>query len=272
MTLHEAIQQILLKYNRAMTTQELADALNKTKLYVKKKGSPIITAYQIHGRTKNYPHLFDKTGSLVSLKNKTGHAKILKPQIKNSQKGKDVLPNVESIKDLMNIKKFKSTADIDSLVPPKPGLYCICIKNIQMLGPDFSTVLKQRKHNIIYIGMASKSLKTRFLGQELRAKGHGTFFRSLGAVLGFTPEKGSLVGKKNQNNYKFSPKHQEEIIDWINKNLIVNWVEVDVNLDATEKGLLKTYLPLLNLTGNPGKLTEVTQLRDECKRIARGSY
>ncbi len=44
------------------------------------------------------------------------------------------------------------------------------------------------------------------LGNELRARGHGTFFRSLGAVLGYLPPKGSLKGKSNQNNYTFQKK------------------------------------------------------------------
>ena len=41
-----------------------------------------------------------------------------------------------------------------------------------------------------------KDLNKRMLKQELRSKGHGTFFRSIGAVLGFRPDKGSLNIKK----------------------------------------------------------------------------
>jgi hypothetical protein len=70
MTLHEAIQQVLLINGQPMTTTEIADALNKNRLYTKKDGSTIIP-YQIHGRTKNYDHLFQRDGSTVSLKSKT---------------------------------------------------------------------------------------------------------------------------------------------------------------------------------------------------------
>ncbi len=172
----------------------------------------------------------------------------------------------------MNSKKFRAIPDVENKIPDMPGLYCIRIVNTKLLKTNFANVLQQRNHNIIYIGLASKSLKKRFLGQELRAKGHGSFFRSLGAVLGYTPEKGSLRGMTNQNNYKFSPEHQKKIIEWINKNLLVNWVEVEEGLNDIENELLRTYSPLLNLTGNPGKLIEVTQMRDKCKRVARGSY
>ena len=63
--------------------------------------------------------------------------------------------------------------------------------------------------------------------QELFAKGHGTFFRSLGALLGHRPEKGSLVGKKNQKNYRFPKRDEQKIAKWIIDNLAVNWIELE---------------------------------------------
>jgi hypothetical protein len=66
MKLHKAIREILLRSGRPMTTTEIADELNKINLYQKKDGSKI-TSYQVHGRTKNYPLLFDRNGSTVSL-------------------------------------------------------------------------------------------------------------------------------------------------------------------------------------------------------------
>ena len=66
MTLHEAIEKLLRQVGRPMTTQQIADELNKNGWYQKKDGSEI-TAYQIHGRTKNYYHLFKRDGSTVSL-------------------------------------------------------------------------------------------------------------------------------------------------------------------------------------------------------------
>ncbi len=65
--LHKAIEQVLKKIGRPMTTREIAEKINYGGLYRKKDGSPV-TDYQIHGRTKNYPHMFCRTGSMVSLK------------------------------------------------------------------------------------------------------------------------------------------------------------------------------------------------------------
>jgi hypothetical protein len=49
-----------------MTTQEIADELNQKGLYQKRDGTEI-TNYQVHGRTKNYPHIFNREGIVVSL-------------------------------------------------------------------------------------------------------------------------------------------------------------------------------------------------------------
>jgi hypothetical protein len=66
MFLHEAIAQVLKEHNRSMTARELADEINRRKLYIKKDKSLIKTS-QIHARVKNYPHLLRKNKSLISL-------------------------------------------------------------------------------------------------------------------------------------------------------------------------------------------------------------
>ena len=66
MTLHEAIEKLLRQTGRPMTTQQIADELNKNGWYQKKDGSTI-QAFQIHGRTRNYATIFDRDGSTVSL-------------------------------------------------------------------------------------------------------------------------------------------------------------------------------------------------------------
>lgn len=70
MTLHEAVVQLLQQTGRSMTTTEIANALNKAKTYTKKDGSAI-TPFQIHGRTKNYPQLFERKSTLVTLTGQT---------------------------------------------------------------------------------------------------------------------------------------------------------------------------------------------------------
>ena len=70
MTLHEAIEKLLRQQGRPMTTADIAFELYKNKWYQKKDGSPI-TPFQIHGRTRKFPHLFNRDGSTVSLADKS---------------------------------------------------------------------------------------------------------------------------------------------------------------------------------------------------------
>jgi hypothetical protein len=173
------------------------------------------------------------------------------------------------VDDFMNDEKFQPAQLIDDLVPATPGLYCIKIKDPKALPAKFRDNLADRKHDILYIGIASKSLISR-LHQELRARGHGTLFRSIGAMLGYRPEPGSLNGKRNQHNYKFSHSDNQKIISWINSNLLVRWVETNDNIDAIECSLITQHRPLLNLAHNPEPFDELKLLRRACERTARG--
>lgn len=66
MFLHDAIAIILREHKHELRTKEIADEVNEKLLYSKKDKTPV-TAFQIHGRTKNYPNLFTRKGSLVGL-------------------------------------------------------------------------------------------------------------------------------------------------------------------------------------------------------------
>ncbi len=274
MTLHEAIAEVLKISGRSKTTQQIADVLNRTGAYQKRDGSEI-TAFQIHGRTRNYSNLFERNGTLVSLKGKLKISKT-KPEKAKIMMSTTKIENdsdlsfKESEKILMKESAFKPAKNIDPIVSKKPGLYCIRIKNMNALPEPFNSELANRGHNIIYIGIASQSLNKRMLNQELRANGHGTFFRSLGAILGFMPPINSLADKKNKRNYKFSTSDESEIIDWINENLLVNWVEQSSGWDTIESALIQKYKPLLNIANNPNAMPELSKLRKECVDVANG--
>ena len=220
-------------------------------------------------RKKQIPHAFQENGRNWMIPKSSNSTKsiISKPQIKIQQLENKQIAN-QNISELFDNNNFKKADLIDNQVPDKPGIYCIKIINPNNLPVPFREHLMGRNHDIIYIGIASKSLRKRFLNQELRAKGHGTFFRSIGAILSYRPEKGSLIGKANTRNFKFSSKDEIEIIRWINNNLKVNWIEVDNNFDEIETDLILKHLPLINLSKNPKALAELSSLRSECVKIA----
>ncbi len=64
-TLHEEIRNILLDNGNVwMTTHEIASQVNHRGIYRKRDRSEV-TDFQIHGRTRNYPHMFERQGSRV---------------------------------------------------------------------------------------------------------------------------------------------------------------------------------------------------------------
>lgn len=67
MTLHEEIVSILSEHGGWMTTSEIASEVNRRGRY-RKRDDSAMTAFQIHGRTRNYPSLFERDGSRVRLR------------------------------------------------------------------------------------------------------------------------------------------------------------------------------------------------------------
>lgn len=164
---------------------------------------------------------------------------------------------------------YHRAQEVDSLIPKdKTGFYTIRLIEGKSLPKKYQSFLDARAHKIIYIGKAEDQYLYDRICQEIRGVGHGTFFRSIGAVLGFLPPQGSLIGKKNQNNYKFSKEDTREIIAWINSNLEISWISYDGDF-TIEKELINKYCPLLNDRHNPQSLKELKQDKNRCRLSAR---
>jgi hypothetical protein len=156
-----------------------------------------------------------------------------------------------------------------SRVPTRPGYYAIFIDDGRSLPSPFGELLLKKATSLIYVGIATVCLHGRLVEQDLQHQRASTFFRGIGSILGYRPPPGSLVGKANQNNYRFSAADTTEIIEWINGHLSVNWAEADPALEATEASLIRAYRPILNTKHNPGRVSQLAALRDECRRLAR---
>ena len=163
--------------------------------------------------------------------------------------------------------KFMSVPEAEYKIPNVPGLYCIKLKNGVELPEKFGTI---REDGIIYIGIASKSLKERLWEEELNHKRAATFFRSIGAMLGYLPPKGSLVGKSNTRNYRFNSYDTQLIKKWMKDSLLVNFVKVSdiTQLEKIEKDLIRKYTPLVNIKGNPCASEALKEARRRCEDIA----
>jgi hypothetical protein len=177
------------------------------------------------------------------------------------------LPN--NTKELMSPDNFKRVCDLsEEIVPDSPGIYAIRINDVNNIPEPFHNELINRKHDLLYIGIASKSLRKRLWEQELNHKKAATFFRSIGAILGFRTIKGSLYGKET-DNYKFSKDDTETIKTWIKEHLLVNFIIIQEPLKDIEKKLIRVQKPIINIKDNPYKMKMLSDLREECIKIAK---
>jgi len=171
---------------------------------------------------------------------------------------------------LEGIAQLHPAKNAEFVVPQRSGYYSIIIDDPASLPTPFDLLLHQRSTNLIYVGIASVSLLKRLVKQDLRHKGPSTFFRGIGPILGFRPQRGSLLKKKNKRNYQFSQQDTQTIITWINDHLFIRWVEV-VNTrshPSVKRAAIRRLCPILNTTDNPNPSQELAALRVECRKIA----
>ena len=187
----------------------------------------------------------------------------------NSNISENILKEVDSSERLVNNNNFKGILQLDNRMLDKKGFYCIRLKENSKLPNRYQSIFEKREYKFIYIGKAEKTLGQR-LEQELEHKSPGTFFRSIGCVLGYSPIKGHLIGKANQDNFRFSKEDTNKIISWLKENVEISIVEYEGNFDLTEGELISKYAPLLNIDKNLLKLQELIDDRKRCKNIAIG--
>ena len=163
------------------------------------------------------------------------------------------------MKKFLDISNFRPLTEIENIKLDYSGLYALRVRDISSLPITIN-------NPIIYIGKG-KVLSKR-LEEECRGKRNGTFFRGIGALLNFKPPKGSLLGKSNLYNYKFSKEDCDKIVNWMNENLVFSYVKLGKNITTEEKKLIMSNCPILNTIHNPFKSENLAKLRYECRLIA----
>lgn len=233
MTLHEAIVTVLKDKNRRMNTQEIANELNKLGLYTKRDGS-LITAYQIHGRTKNYFHLFTRDRTIVGLVewgddnkpiSKSITTKATPRKIIPDKKGNLIIEGVVTQISFLEKMKFKNIGSLGRFLEEELpsitelnqcGLYSITIppgykvdfippeecRGYNVINPWTISRLKDKwvtGVDIVYYGIAGKQSQ-RSLRQRLTdLKKHGS-----GKITDRGPHKGGEILWQLKQYEKFS--------------------------------------------------------------------
>ena len=129
-TLHEEIRVILQREgNQWMTTSELAFRVNCRGRYRKRDGSSV-SPFQIHGRTRNYSHLFERNGSLVRVIPEQAEVGSL-----GDPKGLKSVPALRRLgfEGFLTVKELRHAQP--SPVPAEPGVYLLL--RILAAAPEF---------------------------------------------------------------------------------------------------------------------------------------
>lgn len=66
MRIEEAIVYVIVKRNGGMTTEQIADAINRQRLHVRKDGKPVTSA-QVYAVVSRYPDMFTKEAGRIML-------------------------------------------------------------------------------------------------------------------------------------------------------------------------------------------------------------
>ncbi len=93
------------------------------------------------------------------------------------------------------------------------------------------------------IGKAVQGLR-RLVRYDLNGEGASTFFCSPGVMLGYRPVQGSLVGKKDQNNFTISTDDSNKLASWSSSHVAVAWRRLEkTSVDALEAPLIELIKP-----------------------------
>lgn len=180
---------------------------------------------------------------------------------------------MDQIKEqLLDEPSRKSVDEVEAYLKESDshGFFAIFVHDVAALPSEYRGELRSRGTSLMYVGMAWKKLLYERLCEEtLQHHRPAAFFRSIGAVLGYRPDSGSLVGKVNQNNYYFSPSDTECIHEWLRENVLVSTVSVEEKLaQNSSKELIKALCPILNVRYNSPPFAPLQVAKDRCKEIA----
>lgn len=251
-TLHHEIAAILAEAGRTwMSTDEIADAVNRRGIYRKRDGSAM-TAFQVHGRTRNYAGLFDRDGSMVRLRDTPAELARL-PGTRRHARARATEPaSQEVIEEAMAALTGPaiSAGEAEGVAPHRPGLYAISASAQGLATISFEGA------SIIYVGKSERSLASRDLGQHFAdgQTGRSTLRRSLAALITdeivIHPRPRNPLKPADFDRYALDEKSDRLLTIWMREHLrLAFWAApAGTVLRPIEVAVIQRLLPPLNLT------------------------
>lgn len=163
---------------------------------------------------------------------------------------------------------FDPLKDDINTVPALSGNYIFCLRKNSRL-PDIGipvTYTKFRDYEVIYVGLASDSLKDRDIKKHFNGNaGKSTLRKSLGCLFGY-----NLIPRDSNYNSngktKFNDTDESKLSDWMKINLLLFYYP-NIEFDCIESCLIKDLNPPLNLDKNHSVINsefrkQLTKLRN----------
>ena len=146
---------------------------------------------------------------------------------------------------------FDPLKDDVNTIPTLSGNYIFALRKNRKL-PDVGipvTYTKFRDYEVIYVGIASNSLKDRDVKKHFNGNAGGSTFRkSLGCLFGY-----NLIPRDSHYNSngktKFNITDESKLSDWIKTNLLLFYYP-NKEFDSIESLLIQALNPPLNLDKN----------------------
>jgi len=156
----------------------------------------------------------------------------------------------------------------------KPGVYAFFFNGKEFLLSNY----KPKKNEIIYLGKTQSSGISRVLKTHFGTgnTGSSTVRRTVGALLreklklAPIPRNNTDLGR-NKMIFKFEERSEIRLTKWMRDNLLVSFVPLlEKDVPTTEKLIIKTLNPVLNIEGNSnGQFYKLLkESRKECAKIA----
>lgn len=173
---------------------------------------------------------------------------------------------------IKNFKVFNPWDEAITRLPSAAGNYVFLLKKdipFPMKGIDDTPVIRNieingKEYQIIYTGIASKSLRQRIGRNHFGENaGRSTLRLSLGSLMGFT----KIYRDESGKHLKFKAVDEQKLTDWMQRNLLVLFY-VNPYCEGDEDNMIATLNPPLNLdknhcSENAGFRAELSHMRSK---------
>lgn len=178
-------------------------------------------------------------------------ATIIPKPIPTIKSATTISTDIDEILDIFKSNCFDPKLDKEAKIDNSCGNYILCLRKNSKLPtvPISPTLTKFEGLNVIYTGIAGRSLRTRDFRQHFKGNnaGRSTLRKSLGVLFGY-----KLIPRDkdpNTGKTKFNTEDEQKLTEWMLANLIMFFLPT-TDFNSIEIKLINEFNPPLNIKDN----------------------